>query len=141
MSLRLISIAAVLLLGGCEAVPGTPPPPAGVADCAAIDSSNWSAWINAMPGPNARTTLIATGKVTVPTGGYRIEWGDLMVLESYPVQVVAYLRPVPPTHGGTEAVVTHDVRGEWPMDQQVGSFTVRCGERVLARISPVETAH
>ena len=141
MSLRLISIAAILLLGGCEAVPGAPPPPARVADCPAIGSSNWAAWINAMPGPNARPTLIVTGKVTVPTGGYRIEWGDFRVAESHPVQIFADLHVIPPSGGATQAVTTHDVRGQWPMDQQVGSFTVRCGERVLAHISPVETAH
>ena len=94
-----------------------------------------------MPGPGARQTLIVTGKVMVPTGGYRIEWGDFRVAESYPVQIFGDLRVIPPSGGATQVVTTHDVRGEWPMDPPVGSVTVSCGERVLARISPVETAH
>lgn len=81
------------------------------------------------------------GKVTVPTGGYRIEWGDLRVAESYPVQVFADLRVIPPSGPAMQAVTTHDVRGGWPMDPPVGSFTVRCGDRALARIAPVETAY
>ena len=94
-----------------------------------------------MPGPNASPTLIATGKVTVPTGGWRFEWRDMRVMESHPIQVVAELEAIPPAGGATQAVVTHDVRGEWPITPPVGAFTVRCGDMVLARVSPVETAH
>ena len=49
-----------------------------------------------MPGPGARPTLIVTGKVTVPTGGYRFEWRDMRVMESYPVQIAVDLQPIPP---------------------------------------------
>jgi hypothetical protein len=109
--------------------------------CPIVDSSGWAAWVNAMPGPNARPTLIVTGKVTVPTGGYRFAWRDMRVMESYPVQVAVDLEAIPPAGPATEALVTHDVRGQWPISPPVGSMTVRCGTRVLARIAPVETAH
>ncbi len=118
-----------------------PPGPRPSGDCPVTGSSDWAAWINAMPGPNARPKLIVTGKVTVPTGGYRIDWADMRIAESYPVQIFADLRVVPPSGPATQAVMTHEVRGEWPVDPPVGAFTVRCGSRVLARISPVETAH
>lgn len=114
--------------------------PIGAA-CPVVGSSDWAAWVNAMPGPNARPTLIVTGKVTVPTGGYRFEWRDMRVMESYPVQVAADLHVIPPAGPATQALVTHDVRGEWPISPPVGSMTVRCGDQVLARIAPVETAH
>ena len=65
----------------------------------------------------------------------------MRVMESYPVQVAADLQVTPPSGGATQAVVTHDVRGEWPISPPVGSVTVRCGDQVLARISPVESAH
>ena len=94
-----------------------------------------------MPGPNARPTLIVTGKVTVPTGGYRIEWGDFRIAESYPVQIFGELRAIPPLGGATQAITTHDVRGEWPVDQPVGAVTISCGDRLLTRLSPVETTH
>jgi hypothetical protein len=94
-----------------------------------------------MPGPNAKPTLIVTGKVTVPTGGYRFEWRDMRVMESNPVQVAVELEAIRPTEAATQAVVTREVRGEWPVDPPVGSLTVHCGDSVLARISPVETAH
>ena len=110
-------------------------------ECGVTGSSNWAAWVNAMPGPGASPTLIVTGKVTVPTGGYRFAWRDMRVMESHPVQVAVELDAIPPTGGATQAVVTHDVRGQWPIQPPVGSVTVRCGDMVLTRISPVETAH
>ena len=133
---RLFLIPALALAGtACQALP--PPPP---ATCPILSSSDWAAWVNAMPGPNMQPRLIATGKVTVPTGGYSFRWGDPRVMESYPVQVSVELIPVPPAGPATQALVTHDVRGEWPMQPPVGSFSVTCGGRVLARVSPVETA-
>lgn len=129
-----------LALASCAAVPPADEPRPGFA-CGATGASDWTAWVNAMPGPGARPTLIATGKVTVPTGGNRFEWGDLRVMESYPVQIVAELRTIPSEGAATQATVTHDVRGEWPIDPPVGSFTLRCGDMVLAQVSPVETAH
>lgn len=148
----LFTSAAMLLLGGCAPAPYAPYPaqppyqpnspyPPQKIGCPIVGSSDWAAWINAMPGPNARPALIVTGKVTVPTGGYRFAWRDMRVMESYPVQIAIELEAIPPVGGATQAIVTHDVRGQWPMSPPVGSVTVRCGGQTLARISPVETAH
>ena len=139
--MKLLILASALSLGSCAAVPPPPQGPVGSMECGITGSSDWKAWVNAMPGPNARPTLIVTGKVTVPIGGYRFEWRDMRVMESYPVQVAIELGAIPPAGGATQAVVTHDVRGQWPIDPPVGSLTVRCGDMVLARIAPVETAH
>lgn len=150
---RLVVTTAMLILASCGPAayaPYPPPPladqprsafPPRAADCPIIGSSDWAAWINAMPGPNARPTLIVTGKVTVPTGGYRFAWSDMRVMESYPVQISVDLDAIEPSGGATEALVTHEVRGQWPMSPPVGSVTVRCGGQTLAAISPVETAH
>jgi hypothetical protein len=140
MKAALLALAASMTasLASCATAP---PPPAGAMECGIIGSSDWAAWVNAMPGPNAQPKLIVTGKVTVPTGGYRFAWRDMRVMESYPVQVVVELDAIPPAGPATQAVVTHDVRGEWAMSPPVGSLTVRCGDMVLVRICPVETAH
>jgi hypothetical protein len=129
---------AALLVASCAAVPADG---AAAGECPIAGSSDWAAWVNAMPGPNAQPSLIVTGKVTVPTGGYRPHLELEQVAQSYPVQVFARLHPNPPTQAATQALVTHDVRGRWPMSPPVGSVTIRCGGEVLARISPVETAH
>lgn len=141
----LIASMAGLAVASCAAAPyppyPPPPPQIPASACPIIASSDWAAWVDAMPGPGARPTLMVTGKVTVPTGGYRFEWAAMRVAESYPVQVFVDLRPIPPAGGAIQVVTMHDVRGEWPMNPPVGSVTIRCGGRPLARIAPVETAH
>ena len=139
MSRTLLPATVAFALAGCSTY-AAPPPVHPAGGCANVDSSDWAAWVNAMPGPGARPTLIVTGKVTVPTGGYEIGWDAPRIAESYPVQVFADLRVTPPNGPATQAVVTHDVRGQWPIAEPVGSVTINCGNRVLARISPVETA-
>ena len=116
-------------------------PAASPADCPVTGSSDWAAWVNAMPGPDSKPTLIVTGKVTVPSGGYSFEWNDVRVAESYPVQVSVTLKPIPPSGPATQAVTIENVRGSWPMSDPVGAVTIRCGSQVLTRISPVETVH
>lgn len=145
--MKQLLVAAALGLASCApaSAPVSPIPLEPSGDpvrtaCPVVGASDWAAWINGMPGPNARPTLIITGKVTVPTGGYRFAWGDMRVMESYPVQVAVTLEAIPPDGAATQAIVTHDVRGQWPISPPVGSFTVHCGDRVLARISPVEIA-
>ena len=136
MTKYLLAASACLALSSCQTTP-----PTLSRSCLAVSSSDWQAWVNAMPGPNARPKLIATGKVTMPTGGYTYRWGSLRVMESYPVQISVQLIPVPPAGPAMQALETHDVRGEWLVDPPVGSLTVTCGDMVLGRVSPVATAH
>ena len=95
-----------------------------------------------MPGPNARPKLMVTGTVLVPTGGYQMDFEPyLQIRESYPAQAFATLRVTPPQGPATQAVTAHDLRWEWPLDQQIGSVEIRCGSDTLATFSPVEVAH
>lgn len=116
-----------------------PPQPA----CPILRSGEWNAWINMMPGPTARPTLHVTGKVVVPTGGYQIGFDpQLQLRKSYPPQAFATLRVTPPPGGAaTQAVMTHEVRWEWPLSQPVSSLEIHCGNQTLATISPIQSAH
>ena len=131
-------IAAGLVLASCQTAPT--PPPTMSQSCLATGSRDWQAWVNAMPGPKAQPKLIVTGKYTAPSGGYTYRWGGLRVMESYPVQVTVQLIPIPPSGYASDALVEHDVRGEWLASPPIGSLTVTCGDMVLGRVSPVETA-
>ena len=163
---RLIPAAALFLLCACQpsapnepvaapkaaspAAPDTPvssddPAPTDSrfvpqSDCPILGSSDWTAFINAMPGPGARPTLIVTGKVRVATGGYRAIFSDMRVAESYPVQVFLDLNVTPSPGPASQAIETLEVRGEWPMAPPVGSVAIRCGNQTLARIANVEIA-
>jgi hypothetical protein len=130
--------------------PGAYPPPPGAyppgspptgTQCPITRSGEWNAWVNMMPGPGARPTLHVTGKVVVPTGGHQMRFDPLIVRESFPAQGVARLRVTPPSGPAAQAVMTHDVRWEWPLTQQVGSLEIVCEGETLARITQVQQAH
>ncbi|HEV2746901.1 MAG TPA: hypothetical protein VGW34_06345 [Allosphingosinicella sp.] len=93
-----------------------------------------------MPGPE-RPKLIVTGKVTVPTGGYRLSLEQGPLLELHPPIQHVLLSVRPPSEGATQAVVTHEVRGEFPALDAYGAVTVKCGPEVLAEIRPVARAY
>jgi hypothetical protein len=145
--------AMILLAAGCSGpndavshVAGDPMPPAPPArlpssDCPIIESSGWAAWVNAMPGPGSRPTLIVTGRITVPTGGYApmLETGP--VQEIHPPVQIMILHPNPPRGGATQAIVTHEVRAEAPALDVYGSVVVRCGSITLADIKNIERAY
>lgn len=156
---RMIAAAAALLLASCDTMgyppsdpygepapyPGDPLPPSGpyspagpVNACPIESSRDWRATVTAPAGPDARPMLVVSGTVVAPTGGYRMEFvPNLTVLRSYPVQVIARLLPIPPQGPATQALVTHDVRWQWPLTGPVGSVSIRCGTQTLARVAPV----
>lgn len=122
--------------------PPAPYPSAPDLTCPLSSSRDWKAWVNMMPGPGARPTLNVSGKAMTATGGYQVSFDpSLQIRRGYPVQAFATLRIFPPPAGATQAVVVHELRGQWPLGQRIDSVEIRCGEQTLATIAPVETAH
>ena len=126
---------ALPLAGACVAEP----PPDNLRECPIVSSGDWRAWVNAMPGTQRR--LLVTGRVTVPTGGYRVRLELGAVQEIHPPIQQVELIAQPPSGGASQAIVTHDVRGEFKALPDDGAVTVRCGSATLAEIRPVPIAH
>jgi hypothetical protein len=127
--------AAGLILVGCADLPDPV-----YSACHAIGSSDWRAWVKPHSPARERPTLVVTGKVTVPTGGYSVslERGPVQRLDR-PVQQIL-LRTDPPEGIATQAVTLHEVRGEFSAPTGSGPVTIRCGDGTLAIISKVEAA-
>jgi len=120
--------------------PGAPPPVP--PECPISVSRDWSAWINRMPGPDARPRLVVSGKVVTRGGGYSVAFDrDLQIRESWPAQAFVTLQVAEPDTPSTGQPVTHDVRWEWPLSQPVGSVVVSCGDKTLAEITRIQTAY
>ena len=119
--------------------PYQPPPP----ECPITASRDWSAWVNAMPGPGARPTLVVRGKVVTGTGGYQVAFDrNMQVRRGQPPQAFVTLYVAPPEAAAASQVPsTHEVRWEWPLSQPVGSVVVRCGDKTLAEITNIQTAY
>ena len=121
--------------------PGPGPyPPGPQLTCPISNSREWRASVTLTPGP-AAPTLHVSGKVVTPTGGYLVTFDrSLQIRRAYPVQAFVTVRASPPTGPATQALVTHELRGEWPLGQRIDTVEIRCGEKTLASITPVTTA-
>ena len=121
--------------------PGSYPPATG-AQCPIRASRNWTAFVNRMPGPDARPKLVVSGDVVTSSAGYRLTFDPhLKLRESYPAQAVAVLQVRPPDGPAAQVVETHQLRWEWPLSQSVGSLEIVCEGQTLARISRLENAY
>ena len=114
--------------------------------CPVLASSDWAAWVNAMPGPDG-AQVIVTGTVTLPSPGYNValEQG-ISDRSARPVQTVQ-LSAEPPASDASEEPTEYEARFEMPsagpIEGTTAPFTavrVVCGDEELARIEPVEVA-
>lgn len=138
------AIALVLILSGCLAADDPADAPRA---CPVIESGDWTAFVNAMPGPDARPQLIVSGSVSLPSAGYTVELLPGPTDRSaVPVQTVI-LQATPPDGPAATVVTLAEVRLSLPaLDAAPGApspysgVRVLCGDRELAFISPIETA-
>lgn len=122
--------------------PAAPEQPETAAACAVIESSDWAAWVNAMPGPGAQRTLIVTGRITLPTPGYTAALREGPADRSaMPVQQLI-LDLTPPSGMVSQALFTEEVRFEGTaIAQTYRGVRVMCAGSPLAEITEVQTAH
>lgn len=130
--IRAVPILSMLapLLGGCVIpTPEIPPCP---------DTRDWQAFVNAMPGPGARPTLIVTGTVDVP-GGFRpvLDPGPNDRMQPPGQRFTLYLSRDASIPAGPREV-RYDLS---PALEQYSSITIGCDGNLVARIAPVETAY
>lgn len=111
------------------------------AACPVIDSRNWTAWVNAMPGPDSQMKLYVTGEIDLPTPGYEISWTEGMADRSMtPVQRLM-LTVTPPDGMAAQVITTESVRYEGPaLVKTYGGVIVMCGGSPLAEIDDVTVA-
>lgn len=106
--------------------------------CAVLESRDWSAWVNRMPGPGAVPTLHVTGKVDVRSGGYSFEWQEGPLDRSATPALRLKLVPKAPDGMATMAITTEDVKFEKPLSGITYSrVIVGCGSITLGEISEI----
>jgi hypothetical protein len=140
MKLLLSSIALLL-----AAAPASAPAQGGMAPapnlCRAAANGDWSAHVNAMPGPGARPTLIVTGTIGVkPAARTRLRLSPA-VMESDPPQYAVVLDISLPRRPTIDMLERREVRGSWPVSGRVGAVHIRCGGRIVASVRDVVVAH
>lgn len=104
--------------------------------CPITGSSDWTARLQTVAGE--KPSVLVSGKVTVPTGGFEValEKGYVQRLDPPRQQVI--VRLTRPEGMSTQALETHDVSLSFtPDDKAVDGVTIRCGDKILASISPL----
>ncbi|WP_396272646.1 hypothetical protein [Hyphomonas sp.] len=121
-----------------ETVVQEPAPAAEPEACAVLDSRNWAAWINRMPGPGAVATVHVAGKVDVRSGGYTFRWEEAPMDRS--AVPVLRLKLVPSAPGGmaTMAITTEAVAYQAPaLSSRYSRVVIGCGGTTLAEITEI----
>lgn len=150
------ALAGAFLLAACGE-PGTAPaeptaPPAeddaivapesspAEAGCSVLESRDWAAWVNRMPGPDAPTVHV-TGKVDVNTSGYTFEWEQGPLDRSATPTLILKLIPVPPTDMAMQVISTEEVHYTGAVQAaKYGGVLITCGDETLAQIDDVPDA-
>lgn len=106
--------------------------------CAVIESSGWEAFINRMPGVDAKPTITVVGKVTVPTSGYEFNWQEGPLDRSAMPVLMLKLEPVAPDGISLPALTTEQV--VYKADALPNGYRgvkVFCGGELLAEITDI----
>ena len=112
-----------------------------LAKCPVIDSSSWTAWVDAEPGPDA-PTLHVRGTVVLPTPGYDYAWRVGIADRALPPGQHMHLEFTPPDGPVAQVITTADVAyaGEAAYPEY-RAIIIRCGDEKLAEIPDVPIAH
>jgi len=148
MTSRLILAALIAALGACQTPPivpapePTPAPSPSPSACAVLDSRDWEAWIDRMPGPGATSTLHVTGQLDLPHAGYSVTVRDGPADRSATPTQQIIIETTQRSGMHAQVVTTADVTYQAPaIAQTYRSIRVMCGGRQLAEIGDVPGAH
>lgn len=124
---------------------GTPIDKPVMADCPVIDSRDWTAWVDAEPGPELgqrdAPTLHIRGTVDLPTPGYAYDWRVGLADRALPPGQHMHLDFTAPDGMVTQVVTPMQVAYEGEATYaEYRMILVKCGGDVLAEITDVPVA-
>lgn len=111
------------------------------APCPVLDSRNWHAWVDVMPGEDAGATLHVTGEIDLPTAGYDVSLTEGAADRSAVPTQRLILTATPFEGMVAQVVTTTAVRYDGPaIARQYRSVIVMCGGAPLAEMPDVTIA-
>jgi len=140
--------ACILMLAGCQSLQGETDtlaapaardaPAAEPEACAVLDSRNWEAWINRMPGPGAVAMVHVAGKVDMRSGGYTFRWEEGPMDRSAVPVLRLKLVPRAPDGMATMAITTEAVAYQAPaLSGGYRRVVIGCGGTTLGEITEI----
>ncbi len=116
--------------------------PAMESKCPVIDSRNWAAWIDKMPGPEADgPRLRITGEIDLPTPGFTVDWREGPADRAMPPGQRMMLSLIPPDGMVAQVVTTMavDYAGKAAFDAYRVIYVV-CEGKGIAEITDIGVA-
>ncbi len=153
MTINILSAALLACVAACgghdagpsaldEAGPEAPLTHAAPDGCALIDSRDWTAWVDRMPGPDAQPSLHVTGEIDLPTPGYSIAWQVGPADRMNPPAQFLELVLTPPDGLVAQVVTTEPVHYSGPaVYPEYRAIRVRCGDSQVADITEISETH
>jgi hypothetical protein len=103
-----------------------------------LESRDWAAWVNKMPGPDMAPKVHVTGKVDVRSGGYTFVWEEGPLDRSATPALRLRLVPKAPDGMATMAISTEEVKYEAPaLAMGYSRVIISCGGTTLAEITEI----
>lgn len=111
---------------------------AAATGCPVIASSDWQAWVNAMPGPDG-PQLHVSGQITLPTPAYTVTLTPGPADRMAPPMQRLILTATAPDGMVASVIETTQVAFALPTQMtQFRAVAIVCGDTLLAEISPVD---
>lgn len=137
-------LTALLVASACSNgnAPEMKPSPTPIqANCPVLESKDWVAWLNRMPGPDG-ASLHISGKVVMPTPGYNIEVIKGPLDRRQPPAQRLRLNITPPPGMVPQVLTTQEVKASFLAQASAyRAVIIGCGDKVLAEITNVETVY
>ena len=130
--------ASTLSLSACTPYDAPPTSPPSADECPAYESRDWQAWINVMPGPNAKPTLHIQGEVDMPTPGWSVELIGGPADRMNPPGLRFRLEAEKPHGMVTQVITPTQVRyAETTPYSQIRQIIITCGDEALVTLTDV----
>lgn len=131
----------LLVMPSCETMSAAGGEKSADATCNGAKTHSWKAWANLMPGPGSSKDVHVTGRISVPTGGWKAKLAKRSP-QGINVRILQLELHVTPPSGNVAQVLTEfDVKytekGGASLHDRVEIF---CGSERIADV-PVEQVH
>ena len=118
-----------------------PHQPPARASCPIIESSDWVAWLNKMPGTDG-ASLHVSGKIVLPTPGYTIEVKAGPLDRRAPPAQRLRLVVTPPAGMVAQVTTTQEVKAKFPARaSDYRAIIIGCGDKTLAEVIEIPAVH
>ncbi len=110
-------------------------------NCPILESSDWTAWVNRLPGPED-PSLIVAGRIQLPTPGYTVEARLGPSSRFEPATQIVVLDLSEPNGVVAQVLVTEDIQFSFPAwASDYRSVIVVCASAILGAILDIDGAH